>query len=165
MGAQAVHVCGRYARCVLARRRTPLALHLLILDTDPDDLIFPRAATRVGPKYQATVPAAPGVADRPTCAHQSDTNGFRAHETVQTSRKEGMMGRSRCSASSMKCHQPKVCEILSTKGSLRLHMFVLQSKHVSLYLGRKIEKTTANETFSGEAETAADKERQAEMQR
>lgn len=22
---------------------------------DPDDLIFPRAATRVGPKYQATV--------------------------------------------------------------------------------------------------------------
>ncbi|KAH9851909.1 hypothetical protein C2E23DRAFT_869052 [Lenzites betulinus] len=32
---------------------------------DPDDLIFPRAATRVGPKYQATVPAAPGVADRP----------------------------------------------------------------------------------------------------
>ncbi|OBZ73631.1 Lid2 complex component snt2 [Grifola frondosa] len=28
---------------------------------DPDDLIFPRAATRVGPKYQATVPAAPGT--------------------------------------------------------------------------------------------------------
>ena len=23
---------------------------------DPDDLIFPRAATRVGPKYQVTVP-------------------------------------------------------------------------------------------------------------
>jgi hypothetical protein len=23
---------------------------------DPDDLIFPRSATRVGPKYQATVP-------------------------------------------------------------------------------------------------------------
>ncbi|RPD53362.1 hypothetical protein L227DRAFT_581377 [Lentinus tigrinus ALCF2SS1-6] len=32
---------------------------------DPDDLIFPRAATRVGPKYQASVPAAPGTADRP----------------------------------------------------------------------------------------------------
>ncbi|RDX51269.1 hypothetical protein OH76DRAFT_1505916 [Lentinus brumalis] len=32
---------------------------------DPDDLIFPRAATRVGPKYQAVVPAAPGTADRP----------------------------------------------------------------------------------------------------
>ncbi|KAI0794573.1 hypothetical protein C8Q74DRAFT_1366004 [Fomes fomentarius] len=32
---------------------------------DPDDLIFPRAATRVGPKYQANVPAAPGTADRP----------------------------------------------------------------------------------------------------
>lgn len=70
MAAQAVHVCGRYARCVLARRRTSLALHLLILDTDPDDLIFPRAATRVGPKYQATVPAGPGVADRPKGAYQ-----------------------------------------------------------------------------------------------
>lgn len=77
-GAQAVHVCGRYARCVLARRRTSLALHLLILDTDPDDLIFPRAATRVGPKYQATVPAGPGVADRPKGAHQRSTNAFRA---------------------------------------------------------------------------------------
>ncbi|KAI0738659.1 hypothetical protein C8Q80DRAFT_255981 [Daedaleopsis nitida] len=32
---------------------------------DPDDLIFPRAATRVGPKYQAIVPPAPGTADRP----------------------------------------------------------------------------------------------------
>ncbi|KAM5536579.1 hypothetical protein V8D89_009674 [Ganoderma adspersum] len=32
---------------------------------DPDDLIFPRAATRVGPKYQVTVPTAPGTADRP----------------------------------------------------------------------------------------------------
>ncbi|OCH85881.1 hypothetical protein OBBRIDRAFT_890870 [Obba rivulosa] len=28
---------------------------------DPDDLIFPRAATRVGPRYQATVPLKPGV--------------------------------------------------------------------------------------------------------
>ena len=27
---------------------------------DPDDLIFPRATTRVGPKYQAVVPVAPG---------------------------------------------------------------------------------------------------------
>ncbi|KAH9893367.1 hypothetical protein C8Q73DRAFT_696721 [Cubamyces lactineus] len=33
---------------------------------DPDDLIFPRAATRVGPKYQANVPPSPGTADRPT---------------------------------------------------------------------------------------------------
>ncbi|OSD04730.1 hypothetical protein PYCCODRAFT_1433065 [Trametes coccinea BRFM310] len=32
---------------------------------DPDDLIFPRAATRVGPKYQANVPPGPGVSDRP----------------------------------------------------------------------------------------------------
>ncbi|KAH9945765.1 hypothetical protein B0H21DRAFT_860461 [Amylocystis lapponica] len=28
---------------------------------DPDDLIFPRSATRVGPKYQANVPLAPGI--------------------------------------------------------------------------------------------------------
>ncbi|CCM01335.1 uncharacterized protein FIBRA_03384 [Fibroporia radiculosa] len=28
---------------------------------DPDDFIFPRAATRVGPKYQAVVPLAPGL--------------------------------------------------------------------------------------------------------
>ena len=27
---------------------------------DPDDLIFPRAATRVGPKYQAQIPLAIG---------------------------------------------------------------------------------------------------------
>ncbi|KAJ8473751.1 hypothetical protein ONZ51_g7685 [Trametes cubensis] len=33
---------------------------------DPDDLIFPRAATRVGPKYQANVPPSPSTADRPT---------------------------------------------------------------------------------------------------
>jgi hypothetical protein len=29
--------------------------YYLIWIIDPDDLIFPRAATRVGPKYQATV--------------------------------------------------------------------------------------------------------------
>ncbi|TBU61777.1 hypothetical protein BD310DRAFT_919862 [Dichomitus squalens] len=32
---------------------------------DPDDLIFPRAATRVGPKYQVSALAAPGTAERP----------------------------------------------------------------------------------------------------
>ncbi|KAH9944958.1 uncharacterized protein BXZ73DRAFT_95950 [Epithele typhae] len=32
---------------------------------DPDDLIFPRAATRVGPKFQATVPPTTGTDDRP----------------------------------------------------------------------------------------------------
>ncbi|KZT07232.1 uncharacterized protein LAESUDRAFT_758638 [Laetiporus sulphureus 93-53] len=32
---------------------------------DPDDLIFPRATTRVGPKYQANVPLAPGVENIP----------------------------------------------------------------------------------------------------
>lgn len=76
-----------------------------------------------------------------------------------------MMGRSRCSASLTKCHQPKVCEILSQNGSLRLHMFVLQSKHVSLCLGRKIEKSAANSRRSGETEAATDKKRQAEVQR
>ena len=33
------------------------SLYTVAEDTlDPDDLIFPRAATRVGPKYQVTVP-------------------------------------------------------------------------------------------------------------
>ena len=37
------------------------SLYTIAEDTlDPDDLIFPRAATRVGPKYQATVPPGPG---------------------------------------------------------------------------------------------------------
>lgn len=31
----------------------------LIIQTDPDDLIFPRTATRQGPKFQAVVPPAP----------------------------------------------------------------------------------------------------------
>jgi hypothetical protein len=39
-------------------------LHTVAEDTlDPDDLIFPRATTRVGPKYQATIPAKDGVRD------------------------------------------------------------------------------------------------------
>ncbi|KAL1941284.1 hypothetical protein VTO73DRAFT_7496 [Trametes versicolor] len=42
---------------------------------DPDDLIFPRAATRVGPKYQATVPAGPGVADRPKDIEERGNDG------------------------------------------------------------------------------------------
>ncbi|KAI0675865.1 hypothetical protein C8Q78DRAFT_353648 [Trametes maxima] len=42
---------------------------------DPDDLIFPRAATRVGPKYQATVPLAPGVADRPADIEERGGDG------------------------------------------------------------------------------------------
>lgn len=37
-------------------------LHTVAEDTlDPDDFIFPRAATRVGSKYQANVPLAPGT--------------------------------------------------------------------------------------------------------
>jgi hypothetical protein len=31
----------------------------LIIQIDPDDLIFPRTATRQGPKFQAVVPPAP----------------------------------------------------------------------------------------------------------
>ena len=38
----------------------------LILAVDPDDLIFPRAATRVGPKYQVVVPSAPGSEPPPS---------------------------------------------------------------------------------------------------
>ncbi|KAI0923516.1 hypothetical protein AcW1_006453 [Taiwanofungus camphoratus] len=41
---------------------------------DPDDLIFPRAATRVGPKYQANVPLAPGV-DSPVTAPDLEERG------------------------------------------------------------------------------------------
>jgi len=33
---------------------------------DPDDLIFPRTATRHGPKYQANVPAAPELDINPS---------------------------------------------------------------------------------------------------
>lgn len=55
---QAVHRCGRHAWSV----RPPGGGFgaLILLTVDPDDLIFPRAATRVGPKYQAVVPSAPG---------------------------------------------------------------------------------------------------------
>lgn len=84
-------------------------LHLLILDADPDDLIFPRAATRVGPKYQANVPAAPGTADRPIGAHgYLHIVVLAAHNTVQISRNEEEMRPSRCSVLSTKCRRPKV---------------------------------------------------------
>lgn len=33
--------------------------------TDPEDLIFPRTATRQGPKYQANVPPAPDPYNHP----------------------------------------------------------------------------------------------------
>lgn len=36
---------------------------LIISPSDPDDLIFPRATTRVGPKYQAPIPAKDGARD------------------------------------------------------------------------------------------------------
>ncbi|GBE86744.1 hypothetical protein SCP_0906250 [Sparassis crispa] len=41
-------------------------LYTVAEDTlDPDDLIFPRTATRVGPKYQSSVPLAPGLERSP----------------------------------------------------------------------------------------------------
>ncbi|EJC99959.1 uncharacterized protein FOMMEDRAFT_159536 [Fomitiporia mediterranea MF3/22] len=51
-------------------------LYTVAEDTmDPDDLIFPRAATRVGPKYQVTVPLAPGETAPPaTGASGSSTS-------------------------------------------------------------------------------------------
>ena len=36
-----------------------LVLYALTFSIDPDDLIFPRVATRVGPKFQANVGNAP----------------------------------------------------------------------------------------------------------
>ena len=52
----------------------------LILAVDPDDLIFPRAATRVGPKYQVVVPPAPGSEPSPSAAGRP-TN-IRCHSLV-----------------------------------------------------------------------------------
>ncbi|KAH8110725.1 hypothetical protein DFH11DRAFT_1618256 [Phellopilus nigrolimitatus] len=49
-------------------------LYTVAEDTmDPDDLIFPRAATRVGPKYQATVAPAPGEPAPPASGASTGT--------------------------------------------------------------------------------------------
>ncbi|KAJ6619944.1 hypothetical protein B0H10DRAFT_1912520 [Mycena sp. CBHHK59/15] len=45
---------------------------------DPEDLIFPRAATRLGPKFQANVPAGPDM--EPDIADQDERGG---HNTVE----------------------------------------------------------------------------------
>ncbi|EPT02944.1 hypothetical protein FOMPIDRAFT_101265 [Fomitopsis schrenkii] len=51
-------------------------LYTVAEDTlDPDDLIFPRAATRVGPKYQAVVPSAPGSEPPPSAAGLEERGG------------------------------------------------------------------------------------------
>lgn len=58
---QAVHGRRRYARCVaLFVVRLIEPFRSIWSFPDPDDLIFPRAATRVGPKYQVGALPVPG---------------------------------------------------------------------------------------------------------
>lgn len=53
----------RRIRWVRTGRHALIWESCLTLVIDPDDLIFPRAATRVGPRYQANVPPKPSVDD------------------------------------------------------------------------------------------------------
>ncbi|TFY51302.1 hypothetical protein EVJ58_g10639 [Rhodofomes roseus] len=51
-------------------------LYTVAEDTlDPDDLIFPRAATRVGPKFQVVVPSAPGPESSASAAGLEERGG------------------------------------------------------------------------------------------
>jgi len=57
---------------------------------DPDDLIFPRTATRIGTKYQANVPSAPGIDSLPSGIYFFSNPGGRFLKSFQILKREAV---------------------------------------------------------------------------
>jgi hypothetical protein len=60
--AQTIYRCGRYSRFVAI-----IAMFWFNTFVDPDDMIYVRAPTRVGPKFQVVVKDAPEGPPGPRC--------------------------------------------------------------------------------------------------
>lgn len=60
-------------------------------ELDPDDLIFPRTASRIGPKFQVNVPPGPEPYNIPIGKYYPKLSELWTKIGIQTSRREGVI--------------------------------------------------------------------------